>query len=173
MAPILASLFASGLNLLGNAVMAKGQDVIEQKLGVKLDDLVNTDEGRVKLAQIEADRESELHDFVIAQKEQELAGFKLEIEDRSSARNRDAEFIKAGVRNHRGDLMFLLAVVIIMALVWIVWKDPQINEYVKGIFTLVLGRFLGYLDNIYNFEFGTTRGSQNKDETIKKLSGGQ
>jgi hypothetical protein len=53
-----------------------------------------------------------------------------------------------------------------------VWKDPNINEYVKGIFTLVLGRFLGYLDNIYSFEFGTTRGSKEKDETIKNLTGG-
>ena len=49
---------------------------------------------------------------------------------------------------------------------------PYINEYVKGIFTLVLGRFLGYLDNIYSFEFGTTRGSKEKDETIKQLTGG-
>ena len=85
---------------------------------------------------------------------------------------RRSEFIRRGVHNYRADLMFLLAVVIIAALVWIVWKDPGINEYVKGIFTLVLGRFLGYLDNIYNFEFGTTRGSKDKDATIKQLSGG-
>ena len=37
MVPIVATLMAQGLSLLGNAVLAKGQDVIEEKLGVKLD----------------------------------------------------------------------------------------------------------------------------------------
>ena len=90
--------------------------------------------------------------------------------DRADARKRDAVFISSGTRNHRADVMFLLAVAVICALVWLVWKDPSINEYMKGIFTLVLGRFLGYLDNIYNFEFGSTRASKTKDATIENLT---
>jgi hypothetical protein len=90
--------------------------------------------------------------------------------DVQSARDRDTVFVKSGAHNYRADTMFVLAVVVICALVYLVWKDTSITEFVKGIFTLVLGRFLGYLDNIYNFEFGTTRGSQNKDATISKLS---
>lgn len=90
--------------------------------------------------------------------------------DRADARKRDAVFISYGTRNHRADVMFLLAVAVICALVWLVWKDPSINEYMKGIFTLVLGRFLGYLDNIYNFEFGSTRASKTKDATIENLT---
>lgn len=90
--------------------------------------------------------------------------------DRADARKRDAVFISAGTRNYRADFMFLLAVAMISALVWLVWKDPSINEYMKGIFTLVLGRFLGYLDNIYNFEFGSTRASKSKDATIENLT---
>lgn len=92
--------------------------------------------------------------------------------DRQSARDRDVELTKAtGKRNWRPDIMFFMAVFVVAGLVWIVWKDPAINEYVKGIFTLVLGRFLGYLDNIFNFEFGSTRSSKDKDVTIKNLSG--
>jgi hypothetical protein len=90
--------------------------------------------------------------------------------DRADARKRDAAFIQAGTRNYRADGMFVLAVAMISGLVWLVWKDPSINEYMKGIFTLVLGRFLGYLDNIYNFEFGSTRASKAKDVTIENLS---
>lgn len=90
--------------------------------------------------------------------------------DRADARKRDAVFISSGTRNYRADVMFLLAVVMIAGLVWLVWKDPSINEYMKGIFTLVLGRFLGYLDNIYNFEFGSTRASKAKDVTIENLT---
>jgi hypothetical protein len=96
----------------------------------------------------------------------------LVVQDRQGARDRDAKLAQSGQRNYRADFMFFLAVVMTGGLVWIVWKDPAINEYVKGIFTLVLGRFLGYLDNIYNFEFGTTRGSKSKDTTIEQLSKG-
>lgn len=94
----------------------------------------------------------------------------LYLEDTKDARKRDSVFTMKGMRNYRADAMFLLAVLVIAWLVWIIWKSPELPEYTKGIFTLVLGRFTGYLDNIYNFEFGTTRGSKNKDDTINKLS---
>lgn len=90
--------------------------------------------------------------------------------DVADARKRDVAFLAAGTRNYRSDLMFLLAVCVILLLVFIIWRDPGINEYVKGIFTLVLGRFLGYLDNIYNFEYGSTRSNKTKDATIENLS---
>lgn len=90
--------------------------------------------------------------------------------DAQSARDRDVKLAQTGQRNHRADVMFLLAVLVTCGLVWIIWRDPGINEYVKGIFTLVLGRFLGYLDNIYNFEFGTTRSNKMKDDTINNLT---
>lgn len=90
--------------------------------------------------------------------------------DVQNARDRDAKITSAGQHNYRADAMFVLAVVLIGLLVWLVWHDQSVNEYVKGIITLVLGRFLGYLDNIYNFEFGSTRSSRTKDATIENLS---
>ena len=168
---LLAPLLAQGLNLIGNAVMAKGKEWVEEKTGVALQPNMS-DKDILTLRQYEMDHEEELLRLRIEENKLDIETFKEEVKDRGSARERDAEFIKRGVYNYRADLMFLLAVAIIGGLVWIVWKDPSINEYVKGIFTLVLGRFLGYLDNIYNFEFGTTRGSKDKDATIKQLSGG-
>ena len=88
--------------------------------------------------------------------------------DLQSARARDAEFVKSGTRNYRADTMYALAVVVIVGLVWAVLAS-NMDEYGKGIITLVLGRFLGYLDNIYNFEFSSTRSSKEKDVTIKTL----
>lgn len=94
---------------------------------------------------------------------------KLYLADTQSARNRDAEFIKSGSRNYRADTMYILAILVIGALVWAVLSSAM-DEYAKGIITLVLGRFLGYLDNIYNFEFGSTRSNKDKDVAIKNLS---
>ena len=112
------------------------------------------------------------NDFVVKMKELDIDLDKTVIADVGSARIRDTEIVKTlGKRNWRPDIMFLMATIVIAVLVWLIWKDQTITEYVKGIFTLVLGRFLGYLDNIYNFEFGSTRSSKTKDDTISKLSG--
>jgi hypothetical protein len=168
---LIAPLLSQGLSLISNAVMAKGKDWVEEKTGVKLDQPL-TEADTLKLRQYEMDHEEELLRLRIEDNKIDLESFKEEVKDRGSARERDMEFIKRGVTNNRANVMFFLAVVMVGLLVWIVWKDQNINEYVKGIFTLVLGRFLGYLDNIYSFEFGTTRGSKEKDETIKQLTGG-
>jgi len=168
---LLAPLLSQGLSLIGTAVMPKGNDWDEEKTGVKLDGPLS-DADALKLKQYEMDHEEELLRLRIEDNKIDLESFREEVKDRGSARDRDVEFIKRGMTNNRANLMFFLAVVMVGAMVWIVWKDQNINEYVKGIFTLVLGRFLGYLDNIYSFEFGTTRGSKEKDETIKQLTNG-
>lgn len=105
--------------------------------------------------------------LAIMQKESEMELAYLA--DVNNARLRDMEFIKAGGKNYRADSMYILAVLLIAALVYVVLRSG-LDEYAKGIVTLVLGRFLGYLDNIYNFEFGTTRASKTKDDTIKSLT---
>ena len=168
---LIAPLLAQGLSLIGNAVMAKGKDWVEEKTGVKIEPSMS-DKDLLTLKQYEMDHEEELLRLRIEDNRLDLEAFREEVKDRDSARDRDVEFIKRGMPNSRANFMFFLAVVMVGLLVWIVWKDQTINEYVKGIFTLVLGRFLGYLDNIYSFEFGTTRGSKEKDETIKQLTNG-
>lgn len=90
--------------------------------------------------------------------------------DRQGARDRDMSFTAAGKRNHRADALVLLAIGIIVLLIYIIWQTTELNEYIKGTFTFLLGRFTGYLDNIYNFEFGTTRTSKSKDDVISSLT---
>lgn len=174
MAPLVAQLIKSGVSLLGGALASKGKEFVEEKLGVTLPDLDKpvSQEKLAELRQLEMDHEEKLLEFAIRRETLDLEGFKEEVNDKGSARLRDQALMALGRHNWRADLMFLLAVLMIAGLVWLVWKDPTINEYMKGIFTLVLGRFLGYLDNIYNFEFGTTRNNRTKDTTIEQLSRG-
>ena len=68
MAPIIATLMAQGLSLLGNAVLAKGQEAIEEKLGVKLDSTSNLD-----LKRLEMQHEEWLINAAIKEKEILLA----------------------------------------------------------------------------------------------------
>lgn len=101
----------------------------------------------------------------------ELDGYKAEVEDRNAARARSVALAQAGQRNYTATSMYVLAVLVIIGLTWQVLDTSMgLNEFAKGVITLVLGRFLGYLDNIYNYEYGTTRSSKAKDETIKQLA---
>lgn len=170
LAPLLANLAQSGLGLLSTAIQAKGKDIVEKALGVEIPDNP-TPKDLEALRQAQFEHEEKLMALSVEKAKQDLEAFKAEVADRDSARDRDVDLAKAGRRNYRADVMVAIAAVSVAGLVWLVWKDPSLNEYVKGIVTLVLGRFLGYLDNIYSFEFGTTRGSKDKDETIKQLSG--
>lgn len=70
----------------------------------------------------------------------------------------------------RVNVLIAIAITAVILCVFIVVQYQITNEYSKGILTLVLGRFLGYVDNIYNFEFGTTRSSAKKDDTITALT---
>ena len=115
---------------------------------------------------------------LVLQFQQSMAALEADLDraylaDRQDARKRDAAFLEHGLRNRRADTMYVLAVCVIVGLVYAVWQAADMSEFTKGVITLVLGRFLGYLDGIYNFEFGTTRTSRTKDLTIDQLTRGR
>ena len=56
--PIIQPLLANGLNLVANAVMAKGKKVVEDKLGVELKpDMSSEDLAKIQIAQMEHEEE--------------------------------------------------------------------------------------------------------------------
>lgn len=59
MIPIVATLLQSGLSLLGNAVLAKGKDAVEKKLGIKLEENP-TQEQLLQYTQAQLEHEEEL-----------------------------------------------------------------------------------------------------------------
>ena len=90
--------------------------------------------------------------------------------DTQSARDRDVELAKAGVKNYRANgLAAGAGFLIILCLALAVWQSDM-DENAKAIITLVLGRALGWVDQIFGFEFGTNRSSQTKDNTINNLT---
>ena len=121
MIPIVASLLttlaSNGLDLLSSAIQAKGKEVVEQTLGVKIPD-APTPEDISKLRQAQFDHEERLIELGIEKAKQDLETFKEETKDRDSARLRDIEFIKKGMVNNRANFMFFLAVCMVGLLVW-------------------------------------------------------
>ena len=92
---------------------------------------------------------------------------KMEVEDRKDARARDTAFIKAGRWNFRADLMILGCVV---ALIFIVNEiaGSAVKPEVLAIFNMAVGALLKMLGDAFAFEFGSSRGSKEKDELLKR-----
>lgn len=90
---------------------------------------------------------------------------KIALGDRESARQ-----MQINTKSWTPSVLAALALIVVMVLAYYVIVTPNINEYAKGVVLLMLGRFLGYIDSVYSFEFGTTRASKTKDVTIQNLS---
>lgn len=90
--------------------------------------------------------------------------------DVQSARSRDVEIIKSGHQNNRANIMAALAVLLVMiCLCVVVWRSGM-DEYAKASISLITGRSLGWVEQVFSFEFGSTRSSKNKDDTISNLT---
>lgn len=96
---------------------------------------------------------------------------KAHLADRQDARKRDAEFIKAGRKNHRADLLAVLAVGGLIVCVWIVAGNPALPAGAREAIMFVAGVFASAVRDVYGFEFGSSRGSKEKDELVGRLSG--
>lgn len=149
MAPIIASLIASGLGTLANAVVNKGQEYVEEKLGVKLEPLLETSEGKYQLAQLEVDKQEMLLDFALDNRKVDVELYKAEVADRVSAREQNA---KIAVNENSGwlnrNLVPLLSIGTLgTCLYGLIWTGPSVDADVKfaliGIITMILGYYYG------------------------------
>lgn len=91
------------------------------------------------------------------------------VDDKANARARDLVLASTPKGNVRANWLTGMAIVIICAILTVVMYPPladQINEFAKGVITTILGGMLQQLYNIYAFEFGTTRRSQQKTDAL-------
>lgn len=91
--------------------------------------------------------------------------------DRQSARTRDVAFVQAGRYNARADILAFLAVGGLVACVYYVARDADLPERAVNAIMFVAGVLASAVRDVYGFEFGSSRSSQAKDNTIDKLVG--
>lgn len=90
--------------------------------------------------------------------------------DIQSARERDIELTKAGTINHRANALAAGAFTLVIGCLLIVVWTTSMDDFAKATVTLICGRALGWAEQIFSFEFGTTRANKTKDDTINNLS---
>lgn len=169
MAPLIAALLKAGLPLLANAALVKGKEFIEEKTGVTLQDTAPpTDAQLVELRRAEFAHEEELLRIRQGDDRISLQFAELTVKDRDSARVRDTEITKAGGHNYRADILAALAVCGLVLCVWFVAKDSSLPERAVNAIMFVAGVLAAAVRDVYGFEFGSSRGSKEKDDMLRE-----
>lgn len=108
--------------------------------------------------------------FILESNKQMMSWDQMFLDDIANARARDIALAAAGKFNWMRFGLTAFAMITLTILMFFVMDGTKIDEWAQGVVLILIGRLAGYLDNIFNFEFGTTRSSQTKDATIDKLS---
>lgn len=101
--------------------------------------------------------------------DRELEMDKAYLADRADARARDLGLANAGRTNHRADLLAVLAVGALVFCVWMVASDSLLPTGAREAIMFVAGVFASAVRDVYGFEFGSSRGSKEKDELLSRL----
>lgn len=162
---IIAALVKAGLTGLASAVLSKGQETIEDKLGIKLEDQVKTEDGLIKLKQLEFEHQEFLINAAASEDNRELEYFKQEIADKESARAREIETLKQataqGTPWWAPSPLTILAFIIIGGGGYMFYNtaDTDTKYAIISIVTMVV-----------SYYFGTSKQSHDKDSTIASIA---
>ena len=170
--PIIQPLLANGLNLVANAVMAKGKKVVEDKLGVELKpDMSSEDLVKIQIAQME--HEEELMRLRLEEDKLDLAELEMRLKDVDSARDRETAIATskdAPLLNKIVTPVLALGVVgltfILFAIV--MFDDTPVDASRKDILIYVLGVLSAIATQIVSYYFGSSQGSKEKSDQLRE-----
>jgi hypothetical protein len=154
---IVSGLIEKGLPKVADAVMEKGVDYVEQKMGVKLkpeDQLTDDD---VKCLQEAAMK----HEEFMAE---------IDAKDRDSARNREIEIAtseKAPYINKVVTPFLALGVVGLSFILFAILIFVDVKTEAKDILIYILGVLSAAVTQILSYYFGSSQGSKDKSEEAK------
>jgi hypothetical protein len=157
-------------NLLPTALKLFGQDkpaeIVEKAVSIaKVVTGETTPEAALESVQADPEKMAQ---YIKEGEERAITWFKLYLEDTQNARERDIKLRELGHKNTRANILVVIAFVLLAVCITVVVWMSDLNEYAKGIITLFVGRALGWIEQVFSFEFGTTRSSKQKDATIEK-----
>lgn len=166
---LLAPLLSQGLSLIGNAVLAKGKDWVEEKAGVKLDQPLSA-EDVTKLKQFEMEHQEELLKLRIEEKKLGIEELQAYMADTANARKMQEKALES-------DDPFVRRFIYYYAIFWSALSAAYIGFITFGdipeqnvrFADTILGFILGTLvATIVQFFYGSSKGSQDKTAALTK-----
>lgn len=145
------------MSVLKRIFQGSATDVIGA-VGKVLDNVITNKE---ELAQAKLDAEKEINRHLEALQANLLKEKELYVQDRSSARVREAEFVKA--TGHIDYLMWFLCVAGLAILTYCLYSLTNKELENKELFIHFLGIIEGVVVSMYSYYFGSSAGSRIKD----------
>lgn len=96
---------------------------------------------------------------------------KLYLADRQDARHRDVALAQAGQHNYRADIMLAMAFICLLGIIWMAWDGrSNMPDTIFAFINMAAGALLKMIGDAFQFEFGSSRGSKEKDQAIVSLT---
>lgn len=171
LAAILTPLLGNGLNLVANAVLAKGKDFVEKKLGVELKpDMSSEDLAKIQIAQME--HEEELMRLRIEDDKLDLAELQALLKDTNDARQREVQIAnsdKAPLLNKIVTPVLALSILLLTFALFgvVIFNDTPVEASRKDIIIYTLGVLSAIASQITSYYFGSSAGSKEKTDALK------
>ena len=172
LAAILTPLLGNGLNLVANAVMAKGKDFVEKKLGVELKpDMSPEDLAKIQIAQMQ--HEEELMRLRIEDDKIDLAELQMLLKDTNDARVRETQIVtsdKAPLLNKLITPILALGLLGITFTLFgiVLFQASPIDPSRKDILIYILGVLSAVATQVVSYYFGSSQSSKDKTEAMKE-----
>lgn len=172
LAAILTPLLGNGLNLVANAVMAKGKDYVEKKLGVELKpDMSSEDLVKVQIAQME--HEEELLKLRLEEDKLDLAELGMFLKDTNDARQREVQIAnsdKAPLINKIVTPVLALSMLLMTFVLFgvVMFDNAPVEATRKDILIYILGVLSAIASQIVSYYFGSSQGSKDKSDALKE-----
>ena len=169
---ILTPLLGNGLNLVANAVLAKGKKVVEEKLGVELKpDMSPEDLAKIQIAQME--HEEELLKLRLEEDKLDLAELELRLKDTDSAREREVQIStsdKAPLLNKIVTPVLALSILMLTFILFgvVMFDGSPVEASRKDILIYILGVLSAIASQIVSYYFGSSVGSKDKTDALKE-----
>jgi len=167
MAPIIGILAGEGLKLLSDVIRKKGKEVVEEKFGVKIPDTVEklTPDKIVELKKLEYEHQEELKKLLLEEE-------KTHIQDTQDARatykevssSSDAPYINKIFPSILAGITVLLTFAL-----FTLFAFNKVDGAQKDIVVYILGVLSTITTQVFAFYFGSSAGSKEKTEILKKL----
>lgn len=173
MMPLIQTLLTNGLGLVANAVMAKGKEFVEDKLGVKLaPDMTPEQLAQVKIAEMQ--HEEELVRLRLEENKLNLEELGMRLKDTDSARNRETAIATskdAPLLNKVITPILALGILLITLALFsvVMFQEAPVDSSRKDILIYILGVLSAISTQIVSYYFGSSQGSKDKADQLKEV----
>lgn len=148
-------------------IFKKGADAVVGSVGDAIDKIFTNDEERaakqVELEKVKNEAAKIVNEHLEAIMADATKQIELEVQDRTSARTRETEFVKA--TGHIDYLQWVLAIAAVILFGYSIYAVVTgiISKNYENLFHNILGIIEGIIMSIYNYYFGSSAGSRVKD----------